>query len=57
MTTFIAALRVDRIEACFLPDGAVNSDSFHSYVEREFVLERDAFGLNREGRISAAVEI
>jgi transposase len=36
-TTFIAALRVDRIDAPWLLDGPINSDSFRVYVERELV--------------------
>ena len=36
-TTFIAALRVDRIDAPWLLDGPINSASFRVYVERELV--------------------
>jgi len=32
--TFLAALRHDRIEAPFLLEGAIDRDSFHTYVER-----------------------
>lgn len=32
--TFIAALRHDRIDAPWLLDGAINSESFRAYVER-----------------------
>ena len=36
-TTFIAALRVDRIEAPWLLDGPMNGESFRTYVEHELV--------------------
>ena len=36
-TTFIAALRVDRIDAPWLLDGPINGESFRVYVERELV--------------------
>lgn len=36
-TTFIAALRVDRIEAPWLLDGPMNGESFRIYVEHELV--------------------
>ena len=36
-TTFIAALRVDRIEAPWLLDGPMNGDSFRTYVVKELV--------------------
>jgi transposase len=36
-TTFIAALRVDRIEAPWLLDGPMNGESFRAYVEHELV--------------------
>ena len=36
-TTFIAALRVNRIDAPWLLDGPINGDSFCTYVERELV--------------------
>jgi transposase len=32
--TFIAALRLDRIDAPWLLDGPINADRFHTYVER-----------------------
>lgn len=35
--TFIAALRVDRVDAPFVLDGPVNSDAFQTYVERFLV--------------------
>ena len=36
-TTFIAALRIDRIDAPWLLDGPINAVSFRTYVERELV--------------------
>lgn len=36
-TTFMAALRVDRIDAPWLLDGPINGDSFCAYVENELV--------------------
>jgi putative transposase len=36
-TTFIAALRIDRIDAPWLLDGPINSESFRIYVEHELV--------------------
>jgi hypothetical protein len=36
-TTFIAALRIDRIDAPWLLDGPINGDSFRTYVVRELV--------------------
>jgi putative transposase len=36
-TTFIAALPLDRINAPWLLDGPINSESFRVYVERELV--------------------
>lgn len=36
-TTFIAALRVDRIEAPWLLDGPMNGEGFRTYVEHELV--------------------
>ena len=36
-TTFIAALRVDRIDAPWLLDGPINGDSFRTYVDKELV--------------------
>ena len=35
--TFIAALRVDRIDAPWLLDGPVNAESFRTYVETQLV--------------------
>ncbi len=36
-TTFIAALRVDRIEAPWLLDGPMNGEGFRTYVEHQLV--------------------
>src|SRR6516164_9568067 len=36
-TTFVAALRLDRIEAPWLLDGPIDGESFRTYVERVLV--------------------
>lgn len=35
--TFIAALRHDRIDAPFVPDGPVNGEAFRAYIEQVLV--------------------
>ncbi len=36
-TTFLAALRLDRIEAPWLLDGPINGETFRTYIERVLV--------------------
>ena len=35
--TFVAALRVDRIDAPWLLDGPINGESFRAYIEHQLV--------------------
>ena len=35
--TFIAALRIDRIDAPWVIDGPINGDAFRAYVEKELL--------------------